>query len=99
MQNYVSKDPVTFMQPENFQKWGLLVTKMFELSQNGTFPHDGILATKMIISVFENVTPAKGAAGLLEPHYGEIFKILMTQLNHEVTVRKKPHREMISMVV
>ena len=78
MQNYVSKDPVTFMRPENFQMWGKLLEKMFELSQNGSFPHDGILATKMIISVIENVIPSKGAAGLLEPHYGDLIKILMT---------------------
>ena len=76
-----------------------LVAKSYELSANSEFPHDGIVATKMIMAIFENISAANGAAGLLEPHFPDILKLLMTQLQEESTKKQKLHREMASMIV
>jgi len=73
MQNYVSKDTATFMQPENFKLFTSLIQKTFDLSRNSDFPNDGIVACKMIISLLENVNANAGFPNLLEPLYPDIL--------------------------
>lgn len=80
MQNYVSKDPVRFMQKENFTLFTKLIQKTFELSRNSDFPNDGIVACKMMIALFENVNAAAGLPNVLEPLYPDILSLLWQEL-------------------
>lgn len=80
MQNYISKDTARFMQPENFKLFTTLLQKTFDLSKNSEFPNDGIVACKMIISLFENVNEKAGFPNLLEPLYPDILQLLWSEL-------------------
>jgi len=99
MQNYVCKDPRTLMQPENFLLFTKLVKKTYELSRTSGFPSDGIIATKMIMALFENINEGQGFPGLLEPFYPDILMLLWEEMQFELTEKKKKHRELISMVI
>ena len=76
-----------------------LVTATYKLSRNGDFPNDGIVATKMIMALFENVNAENGAPGLIERYYGDILQLLWNELDYEVNQKANKHRELVSMVV